>query len=94
MAQMRERLSAHSRKGGQVYVQDEASSWFGDAGSVAAAGLANGVYPINAMAHEIVRRVSPSVCGLPFTAYLERAVMTGPSLPAASRCLALRERWL
>ncbi len=45
-------------KGGQVYVQDEASSvvW-GMPGSVAAAGLANGVYPINAMAHEIVRRV-------------------------------------
>jgi two-component system, chemotaxis family, protein-glutamate methylesterase/glutaminase len=44
--------------GGQVLVQDEASSivW-GMPGSVAAAGLADAIYPLNAMAAEIGRRV-------------------------------------
>jgi two-component system chemotaxis response regulator CheB len=52
--------SQHIReKGGQVCVQDEASSvvW-GMPGQVAAAGLANGIYPIKGMADEILRRVA------------------------------------
>jgi two-component system, chemotaxis family, protein-glutamate methylesterase/glutaminase len=59
-------------KGGQVYVQDEASSvvW-GMPGQVAASGLADGVYPIRAMADAIVRRViakrSPALTALPAT---------------------------
>jgi two-component system, chemotaxis family, protein-glutamate methylesterase/glutaminase len=46
-------------KGGQVCVQDEASSvvW-GMPGQVAAAGLADGIYPLKSMAQEIIRRVS------------------------------------
>jgi two-component system, chemotaxis family, protein-glutamate methylesterase/glutaminase len=46
-------------KGGQVYVQDEASSvvW-GMPGQVAAAGYADRVYPLGSMAQEIVRRVA------------------------------------
>jgi len=46
-------------KGGQVFVQDEASSvvW-GMPGQVAAAGLADAAYPIGSTAQEIIRRVS------------------------------------
>jgi len=46
-------------RGGQVYVQDEASSvvW-GMPGQVAAAGFANAIYPLASMAQEVVRRVS------------------------------------
>jgi two-component system chemotaxis response regulator CheB len=46
-------------RGGQVYVQDEASSivW-GMPGQVAAAGFANAVYPLSSLASEIVRRVA------------------------------------
>ena len=45
-------------KGGQVLVQDEASSvvW-GMPGQVAAAGYAHGVFPLNEMGLEIERRV-------------------------------------
>jgi two-component system, chemotaxis family, protein-glutamate methylesterase/glutaminase len=45
-------------RGGQVLVQDEASSvvW-GMPGQVAAAGLADGVFPLGSMAGEIIRRV-------------------------------------
>jgi len=45
-------------RGGQVYVQDEASSvvW-GMPGQVVAAGLADAVFPLSSIAHEIVRRV-------------------------------------
>jgi len=45
-------------RGGHVIVQDEGSSvvW-GMPGSIVAAGLADGVYPLNELAHEIVRRV-------------------------------------
>lgn len=48
-------------RGGQVYVQDEASSvvW-GMPGQVAAAGLADGVFPLRSMAAEIVKRVGKS----------------------------------
>jgi two-component system, chemotaxis family, protein-glutamate methylesterase/glutaminase len=48
-------------RGGRVLVQDESSSvvW-GMPGQVAAAGLADGIYPLNSMAGEIVRRVSAS----------------------------------
>lgn len=52
--------SQHIReRGGQVIVQDEASSvvW-GMPGQVAAAGFANGVYPLASMAQEIARRVA------------------------------------
>ncbi len=52
--------SQHIReRGGQVIVQDEASSvvW-GMPGQVATAGFANAIYPLAAMAKEIVRRVS------------------------------------
>lgn len=52
--------SQHIReRGGQVIVQDEASSvvW-GMPGQVAAAGFANAIYPLSSMAQEIVRRVS------------------------------------
>ncbi|HKT47152.1 MAG TPA: chemotaxis response regulator protein-glutamate methylesterase [Candidatus Acidoferrales bacterium] len=51
--------SQHIREhGGQVYIQDEASSvvW-GMPGQVAAAGLANAVYPLQSIGQEIVRRV-------------------------------------
>jgi len=46
-------------KGGQVIVQDEASSvvW-GMPGQIAAAGLADAIYPLSSMAREITRRVS------------------------------------
>ena len=46
-------------RGGQVLVQDEASSivW-GMPGQVAAAGLADGIYPLGGMAAEIGRRVA------------------------------------
>ena len=45
-------------KGGQVLVQDEASSvvW-GMPGQVTAAGLADGTYSLNQMASEVVRRI-------------------------------------
>jgi two-component system, chemotaxis family, protein-glutamate methylesterase/glutaminase len=52
--------SQHIReKGGQVFVQDENSSvvW-GMPGQVAAAGLANSVFPLKSMAQEIVRRIN------------------------------------
>jgi two-component system chemotaxis response regulator CheB len=46
-------------KGGQVLVQDEASSivW-GMPGQIATAGLADGIYPLGSMAAEIGRRVA------------------------------------
>jgi two-component system chemotaxis response regulator CheB len=46
-------------RGGQVFVQDEASSvvW-GMPGQVAAAGFADAIYPLNSMAKEIIRRVA------------------------------------
>jgi two-component system, chemotaxis family, protein-glutamate methylesterase/glutaminase len=46
-------------RGGQVYVQDEASSvvW-GMPGQVAAAGFADAIYPLKSMVQEIVRRVT------------------------------------
>jgi two-component system chemotaxis response regulator CheB len=46
-------------RGGQVLIQDEESSvvW-GMPGQVAAAGLADAIYPLSQMAGEIVRRVS------------------------------------
>jgi two-component system chemotaxis response regulator CheB len=46
-------------RGGQVFVQDEASSvvW-GMPGQVAAAGFASATYPIGSMAQEIIRRVA------------------------------------
>ena len=46
-------------RGGQVLVQDEKSSvvW-GMPGQVAAAGLADGIYPLSAMSGEIIRRVA------------------------------------
>jgi len=46
-------------RGGQVYIQDEASSvvW-GMPGQVAAAGLADAVFPLTSIAREIVRRVT------------------------------------
>jgi two-component system chemotaxis response regulator CheB len=46
-------------KGGQILVQDQASSvvW-GMPGQIAAAGLADGTYPLKAMAAEICRRVA------------------------------------
>lgn len=45
--------------GGEVIAQDEASSvvW-GMPGSVVAASLADGVYPLGSIALELVRRVS------------------------------------
>jgi two-component system chemotaxis response regulator CheB len=48
-------------RGGEVIIQDEASSvvW-GMPGLVHAAGQADGVYPLDQLAHEIVRRVSES----------------------------------
>lgn len=52
--------SQHIReRGGQVIVQDEASSvvW-GMPGQVAAAGFANAIYPLSSLAQEIVRRAS------------------------------------
>lgn len=52
--------SQHIReRGGQVIVQDEASSvvW-GMPGQVVAAGFANAIYPLASMAQEIVRRVA------------------------------------
>ena len=54
--------SRHIREaGGQVIVQDEASSvvW-GMPGLVYAAGQADGIYPLNQLAHEITRRVVQS----------------------------------
>ena len=46
-------------RGGQVFVQDEASSvvW-GMPGQVAAAGYANRIFPLPALAQEIIRRVA------------------------------------
>src|SRR5262249_11204829 len=46
-------------QGGQIFIQDEASSvvW-GMPGQVAAAGCADAVYPLGSLAGEIVRRVS------------------------------------
>jgi two-component system chemotaxis response regulator CheB len=51
--------------GGQVLVQDEATSvvW-GMPGQVAAAGLAAGVFPLKAMAQEVDRRVRSSRMGM------------------------------
>jgi two-component system chemotaxis response regulator CheB len=48
-------------RGGRVYVQDEASSvvW-GMPGQVAAAGFADSVFPLRAMAEEIDRHVRVS----------------------------------
>jgi two-component system, chemotaxis family, protein-glutamate methylesterase/glutaminase len=54
------RGAEHIREqGGEVYVQDEATSvvW-GMPGQVAAAGLADAIYPIQSMAQEIVNRVA------------------------------------
>ena len=48
-------------RGGEVIIQDEASSVVrGMPGLVHAAGQADGVYPLDQLAHEIVRRVSES----------------------------------
>jgi len=46
-------------RGGQIVVQDEASSvvW-GMPGQVAAAGLADGIFPLNSIAREVIRRVA------------------------------------
>jgi len=51
--------------GGQVLVQDEESSvvW-GMPGQVAAAGLADGIYPLNQIPGEITRRVQATRPGL------------------------------
>jgi two-component system, chemotaxis family, protein-glutamate methylesterase/glutaminase len=51
--------AAIRESGGEVIAQDEASSvvW-GMPGSVVAASLADGIYPLGAMAPELVRRVS------------------------------------
>jgi two-component system, chemotaxis family, protein-glutamate methylesterase/glutaminase len=51
-------------RGGQVYVQDEATSvvW-GMPGQVASAGLADGVFPLPSIAQEIVRRVAAKSVG-------------------------------
>ena len=53
-------------RGGQVYVQDEASSvvW-GMPGQVAAAGQADAIFPLDSMAQEIVRRVKSPGPGRP-----------------------------
>lgn len=61
-------------RGGQVLVQDEKSSvvW-GMPGQVAAAGLAEAMYPIGAMAGEIVRRVAM------------KRMLSGASLTRSSR---------
>jgi len=59
------RGSQHVREaGGQVLVQDEATSvvW-GMPGQVAAAGLASGVFPLKEMAQEVDRRVRSSRVG-------------------------------
>lgn len=50
-------------KGGQILVQDHASSivW-GMPGQIAAAGLADGTFPLKSMAAEICRRVSRKRC--------------------------------
>lgn len=47
--------------GGEVLIQDEATSvvW-GMPGSIAAAGLADAVYPIGRLANEITRRIQPA----------------------------------
>ncbi len=63
--------------GGQVVIQDEASSvvW-GMPGFVARAGLADRVLPLNAIAYELVRRTAPSSArpGLPESALGAMAV--------------------
>jgi two-component system chemotaxis response regulator CheB len=60
-------------KGGQILVQDQASSvvW-GMPGQIAAAGFADGTYPLKSMAAEICRRVA-----------LKRGSLAGPSRPSA-----------
>jgi two-component system, chemotaxis family, protein-glutamate methylesterase/glutaminase len=63
-------------KGGQVYVQDEASSvvW-GMPGQVAAAGLADGVFPLTSIAQEIVRRIIAK----PSTSSASASSLRGPT---------------
>jgi two-component system, chemotaxis family, protein-glutamate methylesterase/glutaminase len=57
-------------RGGQILVQDEASSvvW-GMPGQVSAAGLADGTYPLGQIAGEIVRRVAQQRHGPPGNSY-------------------------
>ena len=64
-------------RGGQVYVQDEATSvvW-GMPGQVAAAGLADAVFPLGSMAQEIVRRVKSK--SAPASAPLNPVRASGP----------------
>jgi two-component system chemotaxis response regulator CheB len=70
-------------RGGQVLVQDQASSivW-GMPGQVVASGLADATYPLSSMAAEIGRRVamkrnSPSVAPRPITAGTRKVVVPG-----------------
>jgi two-component system chemotaxis response regulator CheB len=66
-------------RGGQILVQDEASSvvW-GMPGQVAAAGLADAVHPLKSMVQEILRRVALKRTTSP-AASVPKAVATGVS---------------
>jgi two-component system chemotaxis response regulator CheB len=66
-------------RGGQILVQDEASSvvW-GMPGQVAAAGLADAMYPLGSMVQEILRRVAVKRTASP-AASLPKAVATSVS---------------
>lgn len=77
--------------GGEVIIQDEASSvvW-GMPGLVCAAGQADGVYPLNRLVPEIVRRVTQSCSQL--EALASRTVSGRATSPAASNLDALEAR--
>ncbi len=77
--------------GGEVIIQDEASSviW-GMPGLVYAAGQADGIYPLNQLVPEIIRRLLPS---RPQPVTLASRTVSGPANgPAASNLDALEAR--
>ena len=73
-------------KGGQVFVQDEASSvvW-GMPGQVAAAGFADSTYPLGSMAHEIGRRVAVKRTGLSVASVAKSATAARAEVPERQR---------
>lgn len=73
-------------KGGQVFVQDEATSvvW-GMPGQVAAAGFADATYPLGSMGQEIVRRVAMKRTVSPVASLVKPAAAARGEIPERQR---------
>lgn len=73
-------------KGGQVFVQDEATSvvW-GMPGQVSAAGFADATYPLGSMGQEIVRRVAMKRTASPVASLVKPAAAARGEIPERRR---------